>query len=104
MVATDTSLHGFVFCPTYNVYTWSFDMKIFSLFLLALFVFAPAPAEREKKVVKGSEQLKNNLRKSVISYVGAGNQASTGKEGGWAISGWWIALIGTLVGVAALFL
>ena len=35
--------------------------------------------------------------------VGNSNQASTGgKEGGWAISGWWITLIGTLIGVAAL--
>ena len=35
--------------------------------------------------------------------VGSSNQASTsGKEGGWAISGWWITFIGTLVGVAAL--
>lgn len=37
--------------------------------------------------------------------VGSGNQASIGgKEGGWAISGWWITLIGTLVGIAGLVL
>lgn len=34
--------------------------------------------------------------------VGSDNQASTGKEGGWAISGWWITLIGTLIGMTAL--
>lgn len=38
-----------------------------------------------------------------VMTVGNENQAyAGGKEGGWAISGWWITLIGTLIGVAAL--
>lgn len=35
--------------------------------------------------------------------LGRDNQASVdGKEGGWAISGWWITLIGTLLGLVGL--